>query len=289
MMRDYFNLLRVSQYSKNLFILLPLFFAGEMTDMPKLLCALKGFAAFSLLASAVYVVNDCIDASFDRVHPRKMTRPIASGRVARANALAFAAVLLGVGLVLMYAIGESAFFVVLVYLGINLAYNAGLKHMPIIDVAVIAVGFDLRLLVGSVVTGVPLSNWIVIMTFLLAYFLALAKRRDDVVIFEETGQMMRPSIDGYNVRFLDTSLAIMAAIVIVSYMMYSVSHDVTARLGSQYLYTTTLFVILGVLRYLQLTFVEGKSGSPAWVLLHDRFTQLNLIGWIAAFWLLLYN
>jgi len=288
-MRDFLRLLRVHQYSKNAFIILPLFFAGEIMDPAGLLQALKAFASFSLLASAVYILNDCKDAPFDREHPIKKDRPIPSGRISVPKAMGIATALLLAGCVGMFLTHRDAFMVMLLYFTINLLYTFGLKHISILDVTAIAVGFVLRLFVGAEATGVHLSVWMVTMTFLLAFFLALAKRRDDLIIFERTGKQMRRSMDGYNAGFLDISMAIMAAIVIVSYMMYTVSPEVTARIGSQRLYLTGPFVIVGVLRYLQLTFVEERSGSPTQVLLHDRFTQINLVLWLLAFGRILYS
>lgn len=287
-MHDYLRLFRVSQYTKNLFIFLPAFFAGEIFNTGIMLPSLLAFLGFSLIASSMYIVNDCIDIRYDREHPEKSQRPIASGRIAVRTSLSISLVLLIAGLFISYPLGRTAFLIAVAYVVMNLMYSGGLKHSPIIDVTVIAVGFNLRLFMGSAVTGIELTEWIVVMTFLLAFFLALAKRRDDVLIFEKTGKVMRKSIDGYNSSFLDTSLAIMAAIIIVAYLMYSVSPDVTARMGSHKLYLTSVFVVLGVLRYLQLTLVEEKSGSPTRVLLSDRFTQINLVCWIAAFWLLIY-
>ena len=154
--------------------------------------------------------------------------------------------------------------------------------------AIIAIGFVLRLFIGALAAGIQLSHWIILMTFLLALFLAFAKRRDDVIRFESGEGKMRKAIDGYNRPFLDTAMAIMAAIVIIAYVLYTVSPEVTQRLGSSYLYLTTLFVILGVLRYLQITFVLEKSGSPTKVVLQDRFIQLILVGWSIMFIWILY-
>jgi hypothetical protein len=130
--------------------------------------------------------------------------------------------------------------------------------------------------------------WIVVMTFLLALFMALAKRRDDVLIFLDTGKKMRKAIDGYNLQFLDTAMAIMASIVIVAYTMYTTSPEVIARVQSKYLYLTSLFVILGILRYLQIAFVFQDSGSPTKIVLKDRFMQLTILGWITSFGWILY-
>jgi 4-hydroxybenzoate polyprenyltransferase len=170
----------------------------------------------------------------------------------------------------------------------NIAYSLYLKHVAIIDVTVIAIGFVLRLFVGAAVTDIELSMWIVIMTFLLALFMALAKRRDDVLIYLNTGKKMRKVIDGYNLQFLDAAMAIMASVVIVAYTIYTTSAEVVERVHSQYLYLTALFVILGIMRYLQITFVQKESGSPTRIVLKDRFVQLTLIGWILSFVWILY-
>jgi 4-hydroxybenzoate polyprenyltransferase len=170
----------------------------------------------------------------------------------------------------------------------NIAYSFYLKHIAILDVVIIAIGFVLRLFIGSAVTGIPLSMWIVLMTFLLALFMALAKRRDDMLIYLDTGKKMRKVIDGYNLQFLDTAMSIMASVVIVAYVIYTSSAEVIARVNSEYLYLTGLFVILGIMRYLQVAFVLKDSGSPTKIVLKDRFMQLTLIGWVLTFAWILY-
>lgn len=170
----------------------------------------------------------------------------------------------------------------------NIAYSFYLKHVAILDIVIIAIGFVLRLFVGSAVTDIQLSMWIVLMTFLLALFMALAKRRDDMLIYLDTGKKMRKVIDGYNLQFLDTAMAIMASVVIVAYTIYTASPEVVARVHSNYLYLTSLFVIIGVLRYLKIAFIHKDSGSPTKIVLKDRFMQLTLLGWIVTFGWIIY-
>src|SRR5690606_37377429 len=141
---------------------------------------------------------------------------------------------------------------------------------------------------GGVIAQVYISQWIVIMTFLLALFLGFAKRRDDVLLFMESGQKARKSIDGYNLEFINASMVIMAAVVIVAYLMYTLSEEVIIRFGTRHLYATSLFVILGIIRYLQITFVQQKSGNPTKILLRDVFIQLLLAGWIITFFVIIY-
>jgi 4-hydroxybenzoate polyprenyltransferase len=163
-----------------------------------------------------------------------------------------------------------------------------LKHIPILDIVVIAVCFVIRIFVGGTVGNVPIYMWIVIMTFLLALFMALGKRRDDVIIFIETNHMPRKSIDGYNLRFIDSSMTIMAAVILVAYLMYTVSPEIMAKYKTDKLYITFIFVIMGVMRYLQITMLEENSGSPTEILLRDRFIKMSIAGWIISFFLLVY-
>jgi decaprenyl-phosphate phosphoribosyltransferase len=280
--------MRPHQYIKNLFIFLPLFFALKITDTELLTNALIAFIAFSLTASAIYTLNDYHDIEEDKKHPRKKNRPLASGSISKIQAIGIMLVLFISGFFLMSLSSFQSVGILTAYVIMNIAYSFYLKHVAILDVTIIAIGFVLRLFIGSAVTNIPLSMWIVIMTFLLALFMALAKRRDDVIIFLDTGKKMRKVIDGYNLQFLDTAMAIMASVVIVAYTIYTTSTEIIEKFHSQYLYLTALFVILGILRYLQIALVHLDSGSPTRIVLKDRFVQATLIGWILSFTWILY-
>ncbi|MFT4926207.1 MAG: decaprenyl-phosphate phosphoribosyltransferase [Phenylobacterium sp.] len=280
--------MRPHQYIKNLFILLPLYFGLKMTDLALLFDASMAFIAFSLTASAVYILNDYCDIAADRLHPSKKHRPLAAGTVSKQQAVVVFFALLGISFAIMATLSVTAAAILACYLVLNIAYSLSLKHVAIIDVSIIAIGFVLRLFVGSTVTAVPLSTWIVLMTFLLTLFIALAKRRDDMLIYLKTGQKTRKVIDGYNLKFLDIGLAIMASVVIVGYIIYTTSMEVVQRVHSEYLYLTSLFVILGVFRYLQIAFIHQDSGSPTKIVLNDRFIQVVLLGWIVSFTWILY-
>jgi len=282
------KLMRPHQYVKNLFIFLPLFFALQITNIDLLANAFIAFIAFSLSASAIYTLNDYHDIEDDKQHPKKKNRPLASGAISKPQATVIMIILASAGFSLMATLSLNAVMILASYVVINIAYSFYLKHIAILDVTIIAIGFVLRLFVGSAVTGIQLSMWIVIMTFLLALFIALAKRRDDVLIFLETGKKMRKVIDGYNLQFLDTAMAIMAAVVIVAYTIYTTSVEVTERFHSQYLYLTALFVILGIMRYLQIAFVHLDSGSPTKIVFKDRFMQAIIFSWIISFTWILY-
>ena len=288
MIVDLIKLARPHQYTKNLFIFIPAFFAFQLTEPGLVANAAIAFIAFSLLASAVYVFNDWIDRFEDAQHPEKRHRAIASGRVKAPVAFGFLALLLLGGGSAAYLLSVEVFTLVLAYLVLNLAYTLKLKHIAIIDIVVIASGFVIRLLVGAEATQVELSHWIIVMTFLLALFLSLAKRRDDVLIYLNTDQKMRKVIDGYNLKFLDSAMMMTASITIVAYILWSISPEVALRLNTDNLYLTAGFVVLGILRYMQIALVEEKSGNPSKVLLKDRFIQLTLIGWVSVFVWVLY-
>jgi 4-hydroxybenzoate polyprenyltransferase len=170
----------------------------------------------------------------------------------------------------------------------NIAYCVWLKHKPIIDVFIIAVGFVLRIFVGGVATGIALTHWLVLMTFLLALFLAFSKRRDDVVMFETQGKVSRKNVVRYNLDFMNQVIGIIASITMVCYIMYTVSPEVIERFHTSRLYLTSVFVLAGIIRYLQVTIVDVKSGSPTKVLMHDKFIQICVVAWVLSFILIIY-
>lgn len=285
---DILKLIRPHQYIKNLFIIAPLFFAGAITDQQALIASLLAFVFFSISASAIYVLNDLKDVNEDRLHPVKCDRPIASGRISIPQAWIIFTGLLALGLLGAYWLSEMLFYIVLLYVMLNVLYSFGLKHISIVDIAIIAFGFVLRILAGSAVIQIPPSMWIILMTFLLALFLALAKRRDDVLLATQ-GKQTRKNIDGYNLEFVNAAMVIMSSVVTVSYIFYTISDEVQMRLQTEYLYLTVIFVILGIMRYMQITFVENNSGSPTKIVLKDRFLQITIVLWAAAFGAIIYS
>ncbi len=288
-MKNILKLLRIHQYTKNLFVFLPLFFSMNIDKLNLLYDAFIAFIAFSLVASSIYILNDYLDIEDDRKHPKKRFRPLASGAVSLFNAKLIASLLVVSGLSLMSLVSMNAMYILVFYILLNIAYTIKLKHIAILDVVIIAIGFVLRLFVGAFSTGLELSSWIVMMTFLLALFLALAKRRDDVLIYDNTGEKMRQVIDGYNIKFVDTAMTLMSSIVIIAYIMYCMSPDVIQRVGSENLYLTSIFVIMGIMRYMQITFVKEDSGSPTKILMKDKMIQLVIFLWIASFGVILYE
>jgi 4-hydroxybenzoate polyprenyltransferase len=281
------RLLRPHQWVKNLFVAAPLFFTPAMLTPGALVRVLLGILCFSALASATYVLNDWCDRESDRRHPVKRKRPLAAGEVGATPALVLALGLALGSFALALLLLPPAFGAVLAgYLVQSLAYSFWLKRIAIVDVLVIAIGFVLRVYAGGFLIGVTPTVWIVACTLLLALFLALAKRRDDLVRGLE--QDHRPSLAGYNTAFLDTAIAVVLAALLVCYLLYTTQPENMARLHSDKLFLTAPFVIAGVLRYLQITIVEQRSGSPTRMALVDRFLQLTILGWVATFAWLLY-
>ena len=291
-MKNIVILLRPQQWLKNGFIFIPLFFDHKLTDWYCLCSDILAFFAYSFAASAIYCLNDLIDVEADRKHPKKCKRPIAAGVISKVQALLLVALCLCVAFAIASMLDSYAQWKVMgilgVYIIMNIAYCLKLKQMAIVDVFIISVGFVLRIFVGGFATGVVLSQWIVLMTFLLALFLAFAKRRDDVVIYEDTGVLARKNVNRYNLPFMNQVIGVVSSITMVCYIMYTVDPEVIARMGSRYVYLTSVFVLAGIIRYLQLTIVDVKSGSPTKVLMKDRFVQCCIIGWIITFVLIIY-
>ena len=268
----------------------PSFFAGNFFVFQNIRLLFAGFVAFCCCASSIYIINDYRDVENDRKHPEKKLRPLASGKIKKPVAVLICIMLLVAGIVDAYFCDPSFKFIFIlgIYFFMNLAYCFGLKNIAILDILILAIGFVLRVKGGAAITNVDTSEWLIIMTFLLALFLAIAKRRDDILLKLSTGNDMRKAVKEYNLDFLDGMLALFSAIIIVAYIMYTVDIATQARLGTHRLYYTSLFVVAGVMRYLQITFVQQKSGSPTSVLYKDIFIQVTIVLWIASFYTLLY-
>lgn len=292
MLSDTVELMRPRQWTKNLFVILPLFFSGNLTNLHCWRQCAVAFVAFSLMASAIYCINDIKDRHADALHPVKRSRPVACGRISTARAAILAAILASVacGVALLGfgtgAVGGAA--ILLAYFVLNIAYCFRLKHYSIVDVMIIAAGFVLRVWIGGYVCSIWVSPWIVCLTFLLTLFMAFAKRRDDVLIFERSGARTRDNVSEYNLSYLDQVLGLLGSITMVCYVIYTLQPEVEARLGCEYVYLTSVFVLAGILRYLQIALVRERSGSPTEILMKDRFVQTCLALWALSFIIIIY-
>lgn len=284
-------LIRPQQWIKNGFVLIPMFFGGRLLNVDDAIASVVTFFAFSFVASAIYCFNDIIDVEADRRHPVKCHRPIASGAVSVPTAYALMVILALLSALLLFFLpqraGETAGIVAFYFL-LNMAYCLWLKRHAIIDVCTVAFGFVLRILAGGMACEVAVSNWLVLMTFLLALFLSFAKRRDDVLRMNETGEPPRRNTIRYNLTFVNQAITVTGTVTLVCYIMYTVSPEVVSRFHAPYLYLTSIFVLVGLLRYMQLTVVDEVSGDPTKILLRDRFTQAIVVAWIMSFSLIIY-
>jgi 4-hydroxybenzoate polyprenyltransferase len=287
-MKPYIQLIRPKDWAKNLFMFVPLFFAGQIFNVDALLQVLGGFVCFSFVASSIYIINDYRDIEDDRIHPVKKSRPLASGTVSKTAAIVICILLLAAGFTGAWFIRDKFLFVLGIYFLLNLGYSFGLKNISILDIMIISIGFVLRVKAGAVIAMIGLSEWLTIMVFLLALFMAIAKRRDDVLIKLASGSDMRKAVKGYNIDFINTALSLVCAVIIVSYFMYTMSAEIITRLATYRLYYTCLFVLAGIFRYLQLIFVQQNSQSPTKILYKDRFIQITILLWIISFYLIIY-
>lgn len=292
-MKTYLKLLRVEQWVKNLFVFLPMFFSGNLTNGHMAALSIVAFLLFSFTASSIYIINDYNDIAADREHPEKKFRPLASGDVSKNAAKTIflllwimTATVLTLSAFLLHFSWQSLTAVLAVYFIMNLAYTFRLKHVAIVDIFIIAAGFVLRVLAGGCATQIPISQWALLLTFLLALVLAIGKRRGELINARRTGKTRR-ALDGYNVQFADIALSISCTLAVVCYVMFTLSPEVQHRFHPRVFYTV-IFVVFAFLRYLQQTLVYNSTESPTKVIYRDRYIQLTLLAWLAVFLMMIY-
>lgn len=284
----YLKLIRPHQWIKNAFVFVPAFFSRDLFIKENFIPLLLGFVSFSLVASAIYIINDYKDIASDQQHPEKKFRPLASGKANVIVSMIIMAIFLISGFGIALTLHKYFVFILGLYFILNLSYSLGLKNISILDILIVAIGFLLRALSGGVIVPIPISQWLIIMVFLLAVFLAMAKRRDDVLMYLSSGKSMRKAVREYNLDFTNTTLSMLCGVIIVAYLMYTISPDVMQRMHSDNIYLTTIFVLAGMLRYLQITFVENNSGSPTKILYSDKFILGTVVSWVISFFVIIY-
>ncbi len=283
--------MRVHQWIKNIFIFIPLFFSGNFFNFPLLKISLVSFFIFSLVASCIYVINDIVDKEKDALHPKKKYRPLPSGQISvnQSIFLFFSLLLTSFGLVYFLNINTKVILLLVGYFILNLAYSFKLKQIPIIDITVISLGFLIRVLVGGYATGVFVSRWTILLTFLLALIMAIGKRRGELIEVK-LGGVTRKSLNGYSVEMLDMSFSIIASVSIVCYIMYTFSNEAitTFKDAHDLLYLSVIFLVVSILRYVQQTVIFNRTESPTKVLYKDKFLQFIIFSWSIFFLMLLY-
>ena len=295
MIKSVLQILRPYQWVKNFFVFMPLFFGHQLMNVPLLINTIAAFFAFSFVASSIYCFNDIIDVEDDRRHVEKCHRPIASGKISVATGYILMFVMLALSIALSFALPNDVVsttlplpYIIIIYWLMEMAYCIRLKRIAIIDLCILSMGFLLRIAAGGAATGILLSHWLIMMTFLLTLFLGFAKRRDDVLKFQKTKIPPRHNTKRYNLTFVNDATTVTGSVMLVCYIMYTVSPETIANFDNRHIYLTTIFVLLGVLRYMQLAVVDEKSGDPTKVLLRDPFTQVIVLGWVVAFLFIIY-
>ncbi len=290
-MKNLIRLIRPHQWVKNLVVLLPVFFGGALLHIESVYAGLITALCFSFAASSIYCLNDIVDVDDDRRHPVKCHRPLASGAISIAQGYILMFLMFILSMLSTFLLRQSQLetaSIILFYWLLNIAYCLKLKQYAIIDVCVVSFGFVLRILAGGYATSIHLSKWIVLMTFLLMLFLSFAKRRDDVVRMNETGHAPRQNTIRYNLTFINQAITITASVTLVCYIMYTVSPETIQNFHTDYLYLTSVFVLVGLLRYIQIAVVDKRSGDPTKVMLHDRFMQFVVLAFGLAFLFIIY-
>ena len=285
------RLMRPHQWSKNLLLLAPIVFSRHLFIFRDDVLVMAGIVAYCAMASFAYVLNDIIDREADRLHPEKRNRPIASGEVSVGSAARLAAVLAALGIAISIFLGGAFFLIAMVYLALQFAYSLWAKQIVILDVIAVSAGFVIRAYAGGVAIDVEVSPWLVFITFSLALFLSLARRRHELTILGGGAAAHRGALAHYNIRLVDQMLAIIAGTTLVGYMTYTASFEIEAKFGSRYHHLAVLtvpYVAFGILRYLYLVDQQSEGGDPTRLLLEDRPLLVCMTLWIATEIALLY-
>lgn len=291
MMTHVLREIRVRQWTKNLVVFAGVIFAHQFGATGELLRAVTGFFAFCFLASTIYVLNDLIDLESDRVHPKKKSRPIASGKIPVRTAWFLMAVLFLVGAALSIRLGARFVPVATAYFVLNILYTLVLKRIVMVDVLVISIGFVLRAVAGVrlLTTPVDLSPWLLLCTFFLALFLAVGKRRHERVLLADQAEHHRKTLTEYPPELVDQLIPVVTAATVISYAIYTVSESTIERVGGPEMVYTVPLVVFGVFRYLYIVFKRLQGGSPSEVLLTDAPTLINVVVWLGIVLWILYG
>jgi 4-hydroxybenzoate polyprenyltransferase len=280
--------LRPRQWVKNLFVFGGLVF-GQRLFTPALWTALAAFVVFCALSGAIYLLNDVADRDKDRLHPDKRHRPIAAGRLPVRAAVVTAVALIVAGLAAADWLSRPFALAAVAYVVLLSAYSVWLKHVVIVDVLVVALGFVLRAAAGALAIGVAISGWLLICTILLALFLALGKRRHEVLTLEGNAAGHRPILAEYSAGLLDQMIAVVTASTVTAYALYTMSPETVAKFHTPLLPATLPFVLYGVFRYLYLLYHRQLGGNPSDIVVHDRPLLLNTLLWLLIVLLIIYG
>ena len=281
--------LRPNQWTKNLIVFAGLVFGEQLLEPGAVARAAGAAGIFCALSSAMYLVNDVSDRARDRLHPVKSARPIAAGRVSPATALGAAALLIAGGVALAFRLEPRLALLALIFVGVVSLYSWVLKEVVILDVLTIAIGFVLRAVAGAVVIDVPISQWLLVCTLLLALFLGLTKRRQEVKALGADAMRHRSTLSRYTPQLLDQLITVVAAATLVSYAVYTTGADTVEKFGTELLTLTIPFPVYGVLRYLVLVHDTASGTGPSDILLRDGPLVVCVAGWALSVAIIIYR
>src|SRR5512135_2981884 len=277
---EIFKSLRPKQWIKNFFIFGALLFSQNLFNKPLLVRTIEAFVAFCLVSSAHYIFNDLRDLAEDRLHPVKKMRPLASGRLKKGPAVAALLIIGAAGIALGGSINLPFLLILVGYLVLQTAYSMWLKHIVILDVFVIAAGFLIRVVAGGLAIEVAISSWLLICTILLSLFLAMGKRRHELVLLDKQAAVHRPILKEYNIYLLDQMISVVTASTLVAYCLYTISDETVAKFGTRNLIFTVPFVLYGIFRYLYLIHQKTGGGTPESLIIRDRPLLIAIVLWI---------
>ncbi len=281
--------MRPAQWVKNAFVLSPLIFSGKLGSSSHYGSAAGVLTAFCFVASGVYLWNDTLDWKSDTNHPEKKNRPIPSGRLSPPYAAMAGTTAATAGLALAYLVNLPTGLLLTAYLVLNVLYSLWLKHVIIVDLLCIACGFVIRVVAGATAIHVAFSHWLLMCTFLIALFLGIAKRRQELVVLEAGSGKHRRVLDDYKLAWFDQAATLVSASALVSYALYSVAPETQARFGTDKLIYTLPFVVFGILRYLHMAHSGDRTGNPTDALVTDRPLLICVAGWILACAVIIYG
>ena len=280
--------LRVQQWIKNFFVFAPLIFSQNVFNLPLLIKSSLAFVLFCLLSGAAYILNDIQDLEEDKIHPVKSKRPLVSGKVKKNHAIIACVFLVLFGLIGAYLLNVHFFIALLIYFILQIAYSGWLKHVVIIDVFLIATGYLIRVIAGGLAIEIQLSPWLFICTILIALFLALSKRRHELILLDKNAEIHRAILKEYTPQLLDQMISVVTASTVISYCLYTVSSETVAKFGTKNLLFTVPFVLYGIFRYLYLVHQKDEGGSPEALIIKDKPLLVDLFLWISTAMLILY-
>ncbi|QHI35239.1 Decaprenyl-phosphate phosphoribosyltransferase [Kordia antarctica] len=285
-MMQVLHLLRIKHWIKNILIFFTAFFGGELLEISNLKTLAFVFIYFSFTASLVYVVNDLKDVEKDKLHPEKKNRPLASGAISKTHAYILIALITAALGIASFYVPLYVFYVTLIYFILNILYTLWLKHIAIIELFIISLGFVFRIIIGGFAVSVVPSKWIIMLTFFMALYVIIAKRRGELL--HTTNNQTRKVLASYSEQYLSSAMILVLGVSIVTYIMYTIDEQIITRFNTDKIYITTIFVVLAMLRHLQQTFVHNNTESPVKYILKDKLILIIILMWLSSFYFLIY-